>query len=76
MNKNAYKKNWDGKVGVRVTVCFDVRGQISAIIQNTDDTWMYGFIVSGREYTSENTGLTAVKVKILSETGAYCYENC
>jgi len=70
MTKNPYKKGWDGKVGVSVTVFFDMRGQVGAIVQNTDDTWMYGYVVKGKEYISENTGLTAVKLKLLSQSGA------
>ena len=70
MAKNPYTKNWDGRVGISVTVYFDIRGNVNAVIQNLDDTWLYGFIIKGKEFTSDTTGLAAVKVKLLTQSGA------
>ena len=70
MSKNVYIKLWDGKIGTKATVYFDSRGQVSAIAGITDDTWMYAFVISAREFTSDETGLPAIKLKILSQSGA------
>lgn len=70
MNTNAYKKFWDGKSGTKVTVYFDLRNQISAVIGNTDGTWMYTFVITAKSYIDSETDRTAVKLKILNQTGA------
>lgn len=78
MSKKAYIRNWDRSVGVYVTVYFDIRGNVNAVVQNLDDTWLYGFIINGKEFISDSTGLSAIRVKMLTQTGGvqnYFIEN-
>lgn len=70
MNVRAYKKLWENRTGVKVTVYFDSRNQISAVVGSSDGMWMYAFVITAKPYQDNETDRKAVKLKILNQSGA------